>query len=154
MEMSTIKRITKWKKGFTLYTSSNVAWFQSVKETTSLSLESHFSIFETNIWGSQNKFNYSYHINVSSDFHTKHEILYILWHVVEYLNFSCVSFKWWKKAVDVVGQKLNPVWTPSWFGIRSVVFENIEEALILKSKNCRNQFGHFWVLRYLPFSQM
>jgi hypothetical protein len=49
----------------------------------------------------------------------------------------------------MVGQELNPVCTPSRFGKRSVVFENIEEALILKVKMLDTNFDYEL---YLPFS--
>ena len=74
------------------------------------------------------------HFDVFSDFHTEQKIFDWVWHLVMDFNFSGICFRWGKKAVDVVRQELNPVSTTSRLGMHSIVFQNVEATVSLKTR--------------------
>ena len=68
-------------------------------------------------------------------FHAEKKLFQTVWEVVVDLNSSLVNFRWWQEIVNVVRQKLYPMRPTSWFGLNTVVLNNIVVTMTLKLIN-------------------
>ena len=98
-----------------------------------------FTSFESSLKVKNKEGQIVYYFTYLSNFNKKEKVIQPIRNVIQNLNWSLVSFKWWKEAVQMVWKETQPMDPPSWGRQGVIVLKNKNGALTL----CKMQFRVF-----------